>query len=58
MHMADQNKTDQETKNLKYLKHNLRNSTVNIMGCMKEIENYLKSMTEAIKTYERDLDNA
>ena len=50
--------TDQQTKNLEDLKHNLRNGTGSIMGCLKEIESYMKSMTEASKAYEKDLDNA
>ena len=46
---------DQQLKKLEDLKHNLRNGTGNIMGCMKEIENFLKSMTESIEDYETDL---
>ena len=48
---------DQQTKNLKYLAHVLRNGTANIMGCMKEIEKELADMTEAINTYKKDLGN-
>ena len=48
---------DQQSKNLKYLGHVLRNGTANIMGCMKEIEEELKLMIKAVNAYKKDLDN-
>ena len=48
----------QQTKNLEYLRDALLNGTVSIMGCMKQIENHMESMTKALRTYEKDLKNA
>ena len=48
---------DQQSKNLKYLSHALRNGTANIMGCMKEIEKEMANMIKAVNTYEKDLEN-
>lgn len=46
---------DQQSKNLEYLRDYLLNGTVSIMGCLKQIENYLEYMTEVLHTYEKDL---
>ena len=51
------NNPDQQTKNLKYLGHVLRNGTAKIQGCMREIEKEFKLMTKAVNTYKEDLDN-
>jgi len=48
---------DQQSKNLEYLSHFLRNGTANIQGCMKEIEKQVKIMIEAVNTYKKDLED-
>lgn len=48
---------DQQSKNLEYLSHCLRNGTVSIMSCMRQIEKQLKSMIEAVNTYKKDLED-
>ncbi len=47
-------KTHQE---LQSIRDALLNGTVSIMGCLKQIENHLEFMTQALHTYEKDLDN-
>lgn len=43
--------------NLKSLRHRLLNGTADIEGCLKQIENYVKSMTEAINICKKSLGN-
>ena len=47
----------QDVKNLEYLRDCLLNGSVSIAGCLKEIENYLKFMTETINIYKKDLES-
>jgi len=49
---------DQNDKNLDYLNHFLRNNILNIQGCFKQIENYLKMMNDAWVTYQETLPGA
>jgi len=48
---------EQAETNLKYLNHALRNGTVSIQACLRQIETILKDMNAAIKTYISDLEN-
>jgi len=48
--MDEQLKIDRQ-----YLDHHVRNNTVKIQGCLREIEDILKSIDNAIKTFEEAL---
>ena len=45
--MNDQLKIDRQ-----YLDHYVRNNTVKIQGCLREIEDILKSIDSAVKAFE------
>ena len=42
----------QQHKELNYLRHLILNGTSNIAGMLRQMENQIKLMTEAINTYE------
>ena len=46
--------TEQEKVNLKYINHVIRNGTVAIAGCLREIEDILKHMNAAINAYNNE----
>ena len=50
--------TDQELKELQYLRHVLLNGTTKVMGCLTEIEKIVKAMSDAVKAYhQEDMDD-
>ena len=48
--MDEQLKIDRQ-----YLDHHVRNNTVKIQGCLREIEDILKSIDHAVKAFEEAL---
>lgn len=48
--------TEQQEKELEYLKHAIRNGTTKIGGCLKEIENIVTTMGAAVQAYIEDND--
>ena len=43
---------DQNNKDLECLNHFIRNNLVNIQGCFRQIENYLRVMHDAAEKFE------
>ncbi|MHA1749006.1 MAG: hypothetical protein ACTSYF_10255 [Promethearchaeota archaeon] len=47
--------TNQEKKDLKYLRDAILNGTTSIEGCLTEARKYLRAMENAINAYSKDM---
>ena len=49
--------TEQELKNLEYLRHTLLNGAVILAGCLKELEKTVQGMSDAVRVFQEDMKN-